>query len=95
MVKHIMSYSVITDRQVEFIQSQIQLESFHRTRAYKYFKANKLIEPIGPGLREAIDKVLKKMKPGQISFGMESLPDSVMRLDEVSGKIARKKMVQR
>jgi len=83
-----MSYSVITDRQVEFIQKQIQLESFHRTRAYSYFKANGLIESIGPGLREAVDYIMKKMKPGQISFGMEALPDSVMRLDSVSGKIA-------
>ena len=82
-----MSYSVITDRQVEFIQQQIQLESYNRTRAYSYFKANKLIEPINPGAKQAIDHVLKKMKPGQISYGFQSLPDSVMRLDQVSGKI--------
>ena len=82
-----MSYMAITNRQVEFIQREVQKESFFRTRAYSYFKANGLIKPIGAGLRVARDNVLKKMKPGQISFGMESLPDSVMRLDAITGKI--------
>jgi len=83
-----MSFRAITDRQVEWVQSQIQLESYVRTRGYKYFKANGLIKPAGPGNKEVIDTVLSKMKPGQISFGTESLPESVMRLDQITGKIA-------
>jgi hypothetical protein len=83
-----MSFQALTDRQVEFITREIQLESYHRTRAYSYFKANNLIEPIGQGLRKTRTNVLKKMKPGQISFGTESLPDSHMRIDLVTSKVA-------
>lgn len=82
-----MSFQTLTDRQVEFIEKEIQLESYHRTRAYSYFKTFGLIKPIGRGLRKTRSNVLKKMKPGQISFGTESLPDSYMRLDLVTNKV--------
>ena len=83
-----MSFRTMSDRQVEWVQKQIQLESYNRTRGYSYFKSHGLIKPSGPGNKEVIDQILKKMKPGQISFGTESLPESVMRMDQVTGKIA-------
>lgn len=83
-----MSYRALTDRQVEHLEKQIQLESYIRTRMYSYFKVNGLIEPVGPGLDEAITTILRKMKPGQISMGVQSLPDSHMRLDPITTKMA-------
>lgn len=82
-----MSYRALTDRQVEYLEKQIQLESYIRTRMYSYFKTNKLISNVGPGLDEAITTILRKMKPGQISMGVQSLPDSHMRLDPITTKM--------
>jgi len=83
-----MSYRALTDRQVEYLEKQIQLESYIRTRMYSYFKTNGLISPVGPGLDEAITTILRKLKPGQISMGVQSLPDSHMRLDPITTKMA-------
>lgn len=83
-----MSYRALTDRQVEYLEKQIQLESYIRTRMYSYFKTHGLIKPVGPGLDEAITTILRKLKPGQISMGVQSLPDSHIRLDPITTKIA-------
>lgn len=82
------SYTILQPRQVEWIEKSLQYESFYRTYGYAFLQEHGLIDPVGEGLSQVETTVFKKMKPGRISYGLQDLPDAVVRLDTVDSKIA-------
>lgn len=82
------AYTILQPRQVEQIEKSLQYESFYRTYGYAFFQEHGLIDPVGEGLSQVETTVFKKMKPGRISYGLQNLPDAVVRLDTVDSKIA-------
>lgn len=81
------TYPVISDRQVEYIQSRLRYESYRKTLGYSWMKNFGYIKPLPPGLKEVIDYKIKETEPGDMGFSPEEFRVLTVQLESGTYKV--------
>lgn len=81
------TYPIMSDRQVEYIQGRLRYESYRKTLGYSWMKRFGYIKPLPVGLKEIMEYKIKETEPGDMGFTPEAFRVLTIQLEDKSYKV--------